>query len=194
MTLYVAIGQPVTLTACCHDGIQVALESEHIVEAARKHPLTQATLEEQFARLGGSVYKLNSLQATIEDQPMVPLSVLGTMRKQLIEALDTARTQVQPRECRPAPLVTSLLDSILELDDDSEAGGNEAAQPRLIVLCRSLPQLEQVLACGIRDCIADFHDLRQYADAAKLARDHQASLLVSTLRIHKPGEDVCFAC
>ena len=191
LTLYVAIGQPITVTACCPDGIQVALESEHIVEAARKHPLAQATLEEQFARLGGSVYKLNSLQATIEDQPMVPLSVLGSLRKQLIEALDAARTQVPPRACHAEPLVTSMLDSILELEEEA-ATADDSQEPRLIVLCRSLPQLEQVLACGIRHCIADFHDLRQYAEAAKMAQAHQANLLVSTLRIHKPGEDGLF--
>jgi putative protease len=90
-----------------------------------------------------------------------------------------------------------LLDGILDLEgeDETENDSRTSAQsqePRLIVLCRSLPQLQQVLACGVRDCVADFHDLRQYADAVKLARDHGATLLISTLRIHKPGEDGLF--
>lgn len=192
----VGVGQPVTVRARCIDGVQVELQSEHIVEAARKHPLTQEILQEQFARLGGSVYRLDTLQATIDGQPMVPLSVLGTLRKQLIEALDAARIQVIPRACQAGPLVDKMLDSILDMEGEAESPGGGPGEsestPRLIVLCRSLSQLEQVLACGVRDCIADFHDLRQYADAVKMARDHGADLLVSTLRIHKPGEDGLF--
>lgn len=190
LRLNVDVGQPVTLRARCLDGIEVELQSEHVVEAARKHPLTLDTLQEQFSRLGGSVYKLNGLQANITGQPMVPLSILGSMRKQLIEALDAARVRVVSRACHPEPLVKPKLDAILELENAAPTPGSSPA--RLTVLCRSLPQLEQVLACGIRDCIADFHDLRQYAEAVKMAGDHQADLLVSTLRIHKPGEDGLF--
>ncbi len=201
ISVHVAVGQPVSLTARCADGADVSLQSEHITEAARKHAITSETLTEQFARLGGSVYKLGALQATIEGQPMVPLSVLGTLRKALIEALDAARTQPAPRQCHSEPLVKRLLDQVLDLELDSEAeegsqpnnrADDQSPSPRLIVLCRSLPQLEQVLACGVRECIADFHDLRQYADAVRMTRDHQADLLVSTLRIHKPGEDGLF--
>ncbi len=82
----------------------------------------------------------------------------------------------------------------MELEDDAidESATESTSQPRLIVLCRSLSQLEQVLACGVRDCIADFHDLRQYSSAVQLAQRHDAHLLISTLRIHKPGEDGLF--
>ncbi len=75
VSVQVTTGQPIAVVARCTDGVQVTLQSEHLAEAARKHPLTQTTLEEQFSRLGGSVYKLNALQAAITGQPMVPLSV-----------------------------------------------------------------------------------------------------------------------
>ena len=191
LKVQVSIGQPVQLSAQSVDGTCVQLQSEHIVEAARKHALTLDMLTEQFSRLGGSVYKLNALDAAIDGQPMVPLSVLGVLRKQLIDAFDAARSQSPVRACAAGPVVSGMLDNILALEDE-ESDSPAPAEPRLIVLCRSLPQLEQVLACGVRECIADFHDLRQYADAVKLARAHQAQLLVSTLRIHKPGEDGLF--
>ncbi|MCC6507956.1 MAG: U32 family peptidase [Pirellulaceae bacterium] len=187
----VTAGQPIQVTATCPDGTHLQFSSDHVTEAARKHPLTVATLEEQFARLGGSVYQLAKLDATIDGAPMVPLSVLGVLRKQLIEQLDAARATVTPRECQPEALVPQLLDCILELDEELPEA-TSSAQARLIVLCRSLQQLEQTLACGVREVIADFHDLRQYAQAAKLAHAQGANLLVSTLRIHKPGEDGLF--
>ncbi len=190
LSLDVTVGQPITVRARCVDGIEVQLQSEHHAELARKHPLTTETLHEQFSRLGGSVYKLDHVEASLTGQPMVPLSVLGTLRKQLIEALDQARTRVPARHCHPSPLVKAKLDSVLDLEtaDDTDT----KAQPNLVVLCRSLPQLEQVLACDIKQCIADFHDLRQYATAVKMAQSAQAELLVATLRIHKPGEDGLF--
>ncbi len=60
------------------------------------------------------------------------------------------------------------------------------------MLCRSLKQLEQVLACGVRHVIADFHDLRQYATAVNMSRASAAEIWAASLRIHKPGEDGLF--
>lgn len=188
LDVHVAVGAPAKLTATSADGARVELESEHIAEAARKHPLSVETLEQQFARLGGSVYELASLDAQIDGAPMLPLSVLGQMRRQLIERLDAARSSVRAAECRPEPMAAEMLDHVLEQETESD----EPAQPKLILLCRSLTQIEQALSCGVRDLVADFHDLREYSQAVNMARSAGAKLLVATLRIHKPGEDGLF--
>ena len=44
-------------------------------------------LEQQLGRLGGTVYELRNLRAEIVGEPMVPLSVLGKLRHQMIEQL-----------------------------------------------------------------------------------------------------------
>lgn len=189
----VAPGSCLNVKATCADGISVAFNSEHIAEAARKHSLTLETLQQQFSRLGGSVYELDRLEAAIEGAPMVPLSVLGLLRRELIERLDTARIQPSLLECNPAAVAVQMLGRVI--DQDSEAEGIESSdqvETRLIVLCRSLEQLEHSLACGVRDAIADFHDLRHYAQAVELARKAGSRLLIATLRIHKPGEDGLF--
>jgi putative protease len=56
------------------------------------------------------------------------------------------------------------------------------------VLCRSLEQLEAVLACGVQSVLADFQDIRQYAAAVEAARRCGAAILLATPRIQKPGE------
>ena len=55
--------------------------------AATKHPLTREVLEQQFGRLGGTVYELRHLSCDIVGGPMIPLSVLGKLRHQMIEQL-----------------------------------------------------------------------------------------------------------
>lgn len=200
----VAVGSAPRLTATSGDGVLVEVISDHIAQPARKHALGLETLQQQLSRLGGSVYELSGIEADIDGAPMVPLSVLGHMRRQMIERLDAERTRPPVRLCHQAPLTTTMLDRVIEreagdgsaepLDHDTRDRLTDGAQaPRLIVLCRSLVQLEHTLASGVHELVADFHDLRQYARAAELVHAAGGHLLVSTLRIHKPGEDGLFS-
>ena len=43
---------------------------------------------EQLGRLGGTIYELRGLKATIEGAPMVPKSVLNQLRRELVARLD----------------------------------------------------------------------------------------------------------
>ncbi|GHT46261.1 collagenase [Planctomycetales bacterium] len=70
-------------------GVEFCIEGDAALEVARKHPLTQDVLAEQFSRLGETRYMLNQLDAEIVGNPMVPLSVLGKIRKEIVERLDT---------------------------------------------------------------------------------------------------------
>ena len=192
VNINVATGTAARLTATSADGAVIEVVSEHIAEGARKHPLTIETLQQQFARLGGSVYELSQLDASLEGNPMLPLSILGVMRRQMIERLDLERTRPRPHACCSEPLAVRMLDQVMDQEEVADEASTAKSPPRLIVLCRSLMQLEQTLACGVREVIADFHDLRAYPLAAEMARSARARLLVATLRIHKPGEDGLF--
>ncbi len=166
--------------------LRVELVSEHVPELARKHSLTPATLAEQFGRLGGTVYRLGRVTARIEGQPMVPLSVLGSLRHQLIEALD-ALPVTHNKPCRAEQVSGPMLAAVAPSEESSSSGDPPDA-PCLRVLCRSLEQLQQVVDLGVRELIADFHDIRQYRQAVELARSVGARIELATLRIHKPGE------
>ncbi|MCA9182652.1 MAG: DUF3656 domain-containing protein, partial [Planctomycetales bacterium] len=50
-----SVGQPLTVEVSVADAPPQILVSEHIAEAARKHPLSSEVLTEQFSRLGGTV-------------------------------------------------------------------------------------------------------------------------------------------
>jgi U32 family peptidase len=222
--LEVAVGHSLRLTVRCADGVTVQLDHPHVAEAARKHPLTVETLREQLSRLGGSAYYLLDVQATLTGAPMLPLSVLGQIRKTLVEALDAERMRPRAVPCAAEPVAPRMLLEVQQRRDrgpthvDAAASHSQPAgvtqpasvmqpasvtqptsrsQPptqaaQLVVLCRSLPQLEQTLACGVEEVVADLHDLREHPRAVELARAAGARIRLATLRIHKPGEDGLF--
>ena len=76
-----------------------------VLAEARKHPLTADMLAEQFGRLGGTAYQLRRLEARIEGRPMVPLSVLGKLRHEMVRLLDAAAVELpKPRRAYASTL------------------------------------------------------------------------------------------
>jgi putative protease len=195
--LVARVGQPVHVEVSVADASPQTVHSEHVAEPARKHPLSLETLREQFSRLGGTFYFLRELTAEIEGAPMVPLSVLGSLRHAMVHRLEQVR-QTQPLACQPdnisQRLLTRVAASVRSVADSRTplASPSKSASSTLRVLCRSLAQLNSVLDAGVQHVIADFHDLRHYRQAVSLARQAEARLELATLRIHKPGEDGLF--
>jgi len=178
-----AVGRPLVISAATPSGIHCRVESAEPLAEARKHPLTEQVLIEQLGRLGGTHYELRGLQATIEGQPMAPLSVLGALRHELVRQLDVALATPPTRQVAQHDVLTDLRANMLQSQSKAPPG-----PPTLHVLCRSLVQLEAVLACGVRDVMVDFADIRQYADAVGRARAASARIWLATPRIQKPDE------
>jgi U32 family peptidase len=173
-----AVGCPLQISARAGVGTACRVESSEVLQEALKHPLTIEVLREQFGRLGGTVYELRGVEARIDGRPMVPLSVLGRLRHELVEALDAAAT-------RPPSRALASVDVRPRADHASMAPGGNAV---VHVLCRSLEQLEAVLAAGASSVIAELRDIHRNADAIRMARARGADVLLATPRIQKPGE------
>ena len=71
-------------------GAHAEVISADILQPALRHPLTESLLAEQLGRLGGTVYSLHSVAADISGEPMVPLSILGRLRHQMINFIPRA--------------------------------------------------------------------------------------------------------
>ena len=178
-----AVGEPLRLRATSDPrpgarNAAVEIVHEHVPAEARKHALDEATLRGQLGRLGGSPFELRSLVADIEGRPMVPLSVLGTLRHDLVRKLEETLTAPIDRTIvRPERGVSGFMPA-----------ATVATDPVLHVLVRSLAQLEAVLARGERRIHAEFADIRQYREAIAATRACGAALFVATPRIQKPDE------
>ena len=180
LTIHAAVGQPLEIAARLGDA-ECALRSDEPLQQARKHPLTEEVLREQFGRLGGTRYELGDVQATIVGAPMAPLSVLGRLRHELVRLLDELPVEQLTRPVAPEPVLPRMLASI-----QSRPTNND--QPRLHVLCRSLDTLRAAIEHGSRSLLADFADIREYHEVVMLCRAYGAEILLATPRIQKPDE------
>jgi putative protease len=166
------------------DGLpRMTCASEEHLAPATRHPLTRDVLQRQLGRLGGSGFTLTRLAASIEGSPMVPFSVLGKLRHEMVAMLQAARQQAATAGL---PTTPGLL--LPQLRDEIERPSGQPAAPQLLVLCRSLHQLQNVLEHGLPAVYVDFQDLREYRQAVELAHAQQTAIFLATPRIQKPGE------
>ncbi len=173
------VGKPLRVTGRADNGAICSVATPDVLEAASKHPLTQTVLQQQLGRLGSTVYELRTLSAEITGEPMVPLSVLGKLRHELIAQLEASAQQ------RPARRVFTRRQTGL-IESKRESG--TVGEPRLRVLCRTLAQLEATIACDVRSLLVEFADIREYRQAVETAHAAGAEIYLATPRIQKPDE------
>ena len=82
------VGKPIEFFVSNKLRANICLTGTDNLEPARKHPLTLEILREQLDRLGGTIYSLGIVEAEIIGNPMVPLSVLGNLRREMLVRLD----------------------------------------------------------------------------------------------------------
>ena len=178
-----AVGAAVRITARAADGATCTIAAPEPAPAATRHPLTLDTLREQLGRLGGTPFTLGTLTAEISGGPLVPFSVLGSLRHELVAALERAVTKSRGVAARPTPP-----DEGRPFPPFLAAAADAAAEPALHVLVRSLDQLHGAIAAGARSLYADFADIRQYREAVAACRAAAAMIHLATPRIQKPDE------
>ncbi|HOW63697.1 MAG TPA: DUF3656 domain-containing protein [Candidatus Paceibacterota bacterium] len=191
---------------------------------ARNRPLTTSQLEEQFGRLGGSSFHLATLDNFLEGDVILPLAELNRLRRDLVKNLELARRnpnrwqlQATPPDCKST--VEHMLSTMSDSPGPEGAGRAPAEESpgsfsgaipsELIVLVRTLDQLDAVLETGINTVYAEFEDPRKYGEAVRRTRTTSAawssgqavretgpsvrqlrrSLWVAAPRISKPGEN-----
>jgi putative protease len=193
-------GEPVRVTATLMSGRRVDVQSAEPAQVATRHPLDEATLRDQLGRLGKTPFELRNLVATITGGPMLPLSLLGRLRKELVAALEVVAEalpyaygdETAGAEVRELGIVAASRAPSPGLRPASPRGRGDSEDGRLLpqlhVLVRTLDQLEAVLALGERSVAADFADIRQYRDAVAACRRHGATISLAPPRIQKPGE------
>jgi putative protease len=103
------VGQPIEIVVQTPDlGEPLGFTHEFVPEVARKHAATSETVREQLSRLGGTVYRLEELECELVGSPMVPLSVLGQIRKRMLQELDEAR-KTRPLRCVEGDVARRLI-------------------------------------------------------------------------------------
>jgi putative protease len=142
---------------------------EQPLETARKHPLSQELVREQFGRLGGTPFHLTDVRMLGESGPadalpvMVPKSVLNDLRRRLLAELTTRHSAQPPAHSVNTNALAQLRSSLVELPRRTVlpassrwplAGvirpspvaprSSTSSTPTLTVLCHNLEQLQAV--------------------------------------------------
>jgi U32 family peptidase len=210
-------GQPLTLIARDDEGHAAKLESQIPLEPAQNQPLTSEKLTEQLSRLGGTPFKLGRVESHLEGAVMLPISEFNRLRREIATEVERLRGLPKRWTLRPAseakdevtstkfqepsaasqslsrsPLVTSPLDLA------TCAAGSAAALAELILVVRTLAQLDAALTCpGVTTLYCEFENPKNYREAVTRFRAWQASqpsstptsIWVAPPRVTKPGEE-----
>jgi len=182
MEVHGLAGRPLSLIARDELGHVVHLDSLMPLTRAQKQPLATERLREQLGRLGGTPFKLGELKNLLAGDVMLPVSELNRLRREAVRELQRQRAQpkrwtLHATRTAPSPASHPTTDS-----------------PHLIVLVRTLAQLEAVLRCGVETVYCEFEDPKKYREAvvrfrSSPPRGARAELFVAPPRIFKMGEE-----
>ncbi len=179
-------GKPLRVAGTTATGVRATVESTESMVRAESRPADEALFTTHLGRLGGTIYHLGGLEATIEGRPMVPMSVLNQLRRDLVARLDATGTSPPVRSITAEPMLSDLIESITV---QRQPPANTA---QLSVLCRRTDQIEAAIALGIETIYADYQDIKEYDKAVAAARKGNAAIYLATPRIEKPGEGNIF--
>jgi putative protease len=202
---------PIDITLIAHVGSTPVLQmtdgtdavesrSQHVLEPAEKHPLTEDFARKQLDRLLDTPFVLRSLRLRSTGGPMLPASILADLRRDAVRRLIDARHARLVHAIAEPDVLVSMRDEIARQPAAPAAPAASAtspspapSQPQLHLLVRSLEQLDAALALpdDLRPAsvYCDFEDVRRYALAVPRARSAGVPITLATMRIIKPGEE-----
>ncbi len=181
-------GQPLrTWWTDVQKGTTVEAVSEMPLEKALKRPMDQALLEDQFGRLGGTLYQLEELEVKLDGELIIPVRELNRMRREAVEQLAGERPKPPVYVKREADIFADARTKEQRDKDAAVAAGPGAA--RLTALCRTLDQVKAACATDVEMIYADFEFIKQFPAAIEAARAAGKPIALATPRIHMPNEN-----
>jgi putative protease len=179
-------GKPLTLIARDEFGNVAKVESAMPLTKAEKQPLADERLREQLGRLGGTPFKLGGLKNFLAGEILLPVSELNRLRREIVSELEKLRTQ---------PKRWTLYEARSQKSQVTREETTNPVIPELIVLVRSLAQLEAALKCAVTTIYCEFEDPKRYCEAVTMTRratdcaGSQCEIFVAPPRIFKTGEE-----
>jgi putative protease len=179
----------------------LVLRSRLPLAAATGSGLDRQRLEAQLGRLGGSGWRLESLQLDLPDNLFLPLAELNRLRRQLVQQLaDEFSSAAVAASASVAALpvvsgrspgrLSDLQPAAVAAPAGPSIGSAPAmAVPGLHVLVRSLQQLEALQGLPLRSVIAELEQPRELREAVAMGRGcWPDGLWLAGARITRPDE------
>ncbi len=183
-----SLGNPLTLIARDTEGHVAKTSSKMPLVNAASKPLDETLLRDQLGRLGGTPFSMGKLDSFLEGRVLLPISELNQLRRALVSDLEEQRRRPRQWQLEEQPCA-------LGNDRKSVSEKNIPAESELIVLVRTMEQLDAALECGIKTIYAEFEDPKRYRDAVSKVHcstscdQRHSTLWVAPPRITKMGEE-----
>ncbi len=193
-------GAPMTLIVRDSEGHVVQVSSSILLMVAQKRPMTVESLGDSLGRLGGTPFHLGGMEVHLEGALILPVSELNRLRREAIAQLEILRAAPRIWNLLPAAPGSHSVAAAVRPDSSPTVPSTTAAKtPELIVLVRSLAQLDAALRCGVTTIYCDFEDPKKYREAVTTFHTaHGCSVApgaarpeiwVAPPRVFKPGEE-----
>lgn len=188
------LNEPFMLKAVDGDGYSAEIASDFIVETALKRAMDETAVRKQMQRLGTTIYELRNLNCTIDENVIVPMSVMNDTRRILVEALMKQRLAVYNR---PA-LSTDNKDG-WQRDLISRNRQKQELTPQLVVVVDSVDRAETALQNGADIVLFggdsyrhEFLKFDDYQEVYTLCRQYKKQIAFATQRIMRDAEQTPF--
>lgn len=186
-------GAPLEVEARDIFGRTARARTEAPLEPARAAPLGEAVLREKLGALGETRYYLRGVKVELEGEVAISPAELKRVRRRVVEALEGQAIARQGHEVREraagAAGVRTSASASTHASASANAGANANAPVRIVPLCRTLEQVDAVLAAGAAEVYLDFMELTGLGEGVRRCRAAGARAVVATPRIQKPGEE-----
>jgi putative protease len=141
----------------------------------------------KLGALGGSPFLLGGLDLDrLAPGLHLPVSELKSLRRELVETLERALMDFPRVRTAPEPCVPALRAEL------SSKTTPDLGPPELVPLCRTLEQLDAVIAIGFgegAEVELDWMEMVGLARAVERARGAGLRVTLATVRVQKPGEE-----
>jgi putative protease len=164
-------GAPLTLIARDKDGHTAQGDSAVPLARAEKQPLTTERLTDQLGRLGGTPFKLGSLQNHLEGDVILPVSELNELRRRVAAEVEARRAAPRRWKLNEVPVgAVALNRPASSAAAQGPLGATAPTAPEIIVVIRELHQLAAAWAAGARTIYCEFENPKVYRDAVQQFR------------------------
>lgn len=186
------LGEPFYLEAVDENGYSAQVQSDFIVEKALKRAMDRQAVEKQMNRLGTTIYELRRLDCIIDDNVIVPMSVMNDARRILVEKLMTLRLKAYERP-------QSVVRDNAVWQKDFILNNEEIKKPELVVAADTLEKVRSAADSGA-DIVLFGGDSYQheyispdmYRQAVQICQERRCKIAFGTPRIMRDNEQTAF--
>ena len=195
--VHAKINKPFSLKIAVSNALtdtSVEVSSDFIIEPAKKNPTTINMINKQLDRLGNTIFEWNGCDYDVDDNIMIPMSVINDVRRRAIEQLENDRFERSKIRCISSNTY-EMREAIGSKLSKSKATPYQAESIKLIAQVDSVDLIETAIEVGADDILfggdSYYHRIltpADYRQAIEIVHLAGKNIYIATPRIVRNDE------